>query len=304
MKTLFRTALIAAAVAAATTSFAAGVFTDKNTQMRPSGRGFGIVDESAAVSGEAAACSSGICYHGGPVMLNQTQVYYIWYGNWAGHSVGQTALADMINGLSGSPIYGTNTTYTNKAGKSVSNSVVLAGQINDTAMSQGKALTDAKVESIITTAISSGKFPQKNNAVYFLLTAPDVTLSGFGTQYCGWHTYTTMGTMKIKYSFVGNAATQAPSGCGASGTTPNGDAGIDGMASVVFHELSEAVSDPVLNAWSDTSGMENADKCAWTFGTLYTTPNGAKANVLLGSKNYKLQQNWVHAGAGYCGLKI
>ena len=37
---------------------------------------------------------------------------------------------------------------------------------------------------------------------------------------------------------------------------------IDAMLSVYAHELVEAVSDPLLNAWFDNTGYENADKCA------------------------------------------
>jgi len=41
------------------------------------------------------------------------------------------------------------------------------------------------------------------------------------------------------------------------------------MVSVMAHELEETISDPNLNAWYDSTGAENADKCAWTFGTTY-----------------------------------
>ena len=49
------------------------------------------------------------------------------------------------------------------------------------------------------------------------------------------------------------------------------------MASVIAHELVEAVSDPQLNAWYDRRGYENADKCAWTFGS--TTFRGQRLVV-------------------------
>jgi hypothetical protein len=46
------------------------------------------------------------------------------------------------------------------------------------------------------------------------------------------------------------------------------------MVSIVAHELEEATTDPDLNAGYDSRGEENADKCAWTFGTTSTAPNG------------------------------
>ena len=61
-------------------------------------------------------------------------------------------------------------------------------------------------------------------------------------------------------------------------TTPNGDFGVDSMISVLAHELAETGSDPLLNAWYDSAGNENGDKCAWNFGTLSTAANGAKYN--------------------------
>jgi len=82
-------------------------------------------------------------------------------------------------------------------------------------------------------------------------------------------------------------------------TGPNGDAQADAMASVLAHELEEAATDPELSAWWDSTGAENADKCAWTFGTTYTA-GGAQANMTIGPRNFLIQRNWVNAGGGYC----
>ena len=72
------------------------------------------------------------------------------------------------------------------------------------------------------------------------------------------------------------------------------------MASIIAHEVEEAASDPELNAWYDTRGYENADKCAWTFGSTSNASNGAKYNMTLGGLNFLIQQNWVNASGGYC----
>jgi hypothetical protein len=100
---------------------------------------------------------------------------------------------------------------------------------------------------------------------------------------------------------VGNPD-RCPSACSAQTTGPNGNAGADGMVSILAHELEEAVTDPDLNAWYDSRGMENADKCAWKFGASYTTGNGAMANIKLGGVDFLIQQNWVNASGGYCAL--
>jgi hypothetical protein len=106
----------------------------------------------------------------------------------------------------------------------------------------------------------------------------------------------------IKYSFVGDAA-RCLGSCAIQSTSPNGNPGVDGMASVVVHELEEAATDPDLNAWwSNASGGENADLCAWTFGATYTVANGSKANVKWGARDYMIQQNWVNAAGGKCAM--
>jgi hypothetical protein len=74
------------------------------------------------------------------------------------------------------------------------------------------------------------------------------------------------------------------------------------MASVVAHELEESATDPHVNAGYDSNGEENADKCAWTFGSTYTAASGASANMKLGGLDYLIQQNWVNASGGYCAL--
>ena len=242
-----------------------------------------------------------IKYHGGPVILGTTGVYYIWYGNWSTNSA-TTILTDFANNIGGSPYYNINTSYFNGSNTKVSNSVALLGSTTDN-YSQGTALSDAQILAVVNSAISSGRLPKNTNAVYFVLTSADVTAtSGFCTNYCGWHNHASVSGLDIKYAFVGNTD-RCPSSCSAQSTGPNGNAGADGMASIIAHELVEAVSDPDLNAWYDGKGYENADKCAWTFGTTYTAANGAKANVKLGTRDFLIQQNWLNVGNGSCTLK-
>ncbi len=112
---------------------------------------------------------------------------------------------------------------------------------------------------IVSSAISSGRLAKDPNSVYFVLTSSDVTASsGFCTQYCGWHTHGTISGIDIKYAFVGNPD-RCPSACEPQTTGSNGNAGADGMASIIAHEMEEAVTDPDLNAWFTRNGAENTD---------------------------------------------
>jgi len=244
--------------------------------------------------------TNGISYHGGPVMTGTKNVYYIWYGNWSGNTA-QTILDDFAGALGGSPYFNINTTYTNGSGTRVANSVALSSWYTDS-YSHGAALSDSDVQAVVANAINGSHLPADANGVYFVLTSSDVNeTSGFCTQYCGWHTHGSIAGLDIKYSFVGNPD-RCPSACAAQTTGPNGNAGADGMASIIAHELEEAATDPDLNAWYDTRGQENADKCAWTFGTTSTASNGSAYNVTLGSRQFLIQRNWVNASGGYCSM--
>lgn len=243
---------------------------------------------------------NGISYHGGPLLVNGPNVYYVWYGNWSGNSA-PSILTDFAKNIGGSLYFNINTTYYDGSGKHVANAVSYSGSTTD-AYSQGASLSDAGVQAVVSSAISSGRLPKDTNGIYFVLSSADVgESSGFCTQYCGWHTRATISGSDIKYSFVGNPD-RCPSACEFQTTGPNGNAGADGMASIIAHEMEEAVTDPDLNAWYDTRGAENADKCAWTFGSTQTASNGSLYNMTLGSRQYLIQRNWVNASGGYCAL--
>ncbi|MDQ1514563.1 MAG: hypothetical protein QOE80_393, partial [Actinomycetota bacterium] len=170
--------------------------------------------------------------------------------------------------------------------------------------SQGTTLSDAGVQKVVSSAIGSKRLPMDTNGVYFVLTSSDVKeSSGFLTQYCGWHTHGTISGADIKYSFVGDPSRTLAACAAQTLTSPNGNTSADAMVSVIAHELEESVTDPDLNAWYDSRGYENADKCAWTFGTTSAVGNGSLANMTLGSRNFLIQQNWVNASGGSCALR-
>jgi hypothetical protein len=247
-----------------------------------------------------AAAPSQIKYHGGPVMLGTTNVYFIWYGDWSRDRAAQNLLPEFVRALGGTRWYNINTTYKNKAGQHVANAVHFGGNTFNT--SSYKNLNDGDVQKIVTNAINSGALPKDSHGVYFVLTAPDVKeTSGFCSQYCGWHTHAALNGSDIKYGFIGNPSQQCAASCEAqTSRSPNGDPASDAMASTIAHELSESATDPDLNAWFDSQGNENADKCAWQFGGMFAATNGAQANVNVGTRQWLIQENWVNATKGYC----
>jgi hypothetical protein len=246
--------------------------------------------------------ANGINYNGGPVMSAQTTAYVIWYGSWANTPQKTGIIADFLSNIGGSPYFNVNTTYTDKSGAHVQNSVKLGAQVTDAGSVGLTNLTDAQILTIVQRAITGG-LPKDPNGVYFVLTSSNVTKSGFLTSYCGWHSAATVATTTIKYSFVGDPTGPQIGSCSAqSAASPNGDPGADAMTSVIAHELEETVTDPNLNAWFDSRGNENADKCAWTFGTTYKAPNGSLANMKVGTRDFLIQRNWINANGGGCVL--
>ncbi len=231
-------------------------------------------------AGSTGSMTPVITYHGGPVMAAPT-AYLIWYGNWnqsngSDTPAGQAIVTDFLYGLNASPYYMTNASY-----PGVSGNFYVGGAYTDS-YSQGSNLSDRKVGSIVSNAINSGSLPKDSNGIYFVLTSSDVAeTSGFCSRYCGWHTSGTLSGTNIKYSFVGNA-NRCLNACSIQTNSPNGNAGVDGMVSVLAHELEETNTDPNLNAWYDANGAEDADKCAWTFGqSLLQTSGGAFYNMTL-----------------------
>ena len=288
----------------AAVSHAGPVQVTGNSQFKPTGKGFGELDNVATENSGAKAGGGGstknLTLHTGNPMIGPIKMYYIWYGsNW--DSASKSLLTTWGNNIGGSPYFNINTTYYDHSNVHVTNSVTLAGQTS-VGYTYGTNLTDANIQSIVTDAINSGAVPKDTNGVYMVLTDKTVgESSGFCTQYCGWHTHASIAGADIKYAFVGNAETQCASACGATAPSVNSLPGADSMASIMSHELEEAVTDPQLNAWySSFTGYENGDNCAWNWGTTSTASNGAKYNQTLGGTKFLIQQNWVIASTQQC----
>jgi len=172
---------------------------------------------------------------------------------------------------------------------------ILLGTTVKDSYSFSTSLTYDNIISIISNKIRSAQLPYDPNAIYLVLTSSDVTEGSFCSSYCGYHSYfTTTSNQEVIFSFIGNAAKKCPYSCIAynQNVSPNKDVGVDGMLSVIAHEIVEAMSDPELDAWADINGEENADKCAWTFGKLLTASNGAYYNLVANNYKYLIQQNW------------
>ena len=261
---------------------------------------------------------TGISYHGGPVLQAGTNVVAVYWAAapiYSGGPAVNTSGAGTLDGsligfflrhLGGSPYFGINSTYTNGSGQAITNSVSYTSYwANGTSAPSGtQNVSDAQMISMLQSGFNSHAITYDPSTLYVIFTAGKVNLGGgFGSQYCGYHWNANVsigGVSKVAlyaalpydYAYPGSCTNGTPS--------PNNDPGADGEVSVLTHEIEETTTDMMGNAWYDSRGYENADKCAWTWGTSF---NGV-SNITLGGKNFLVQQNWKNTGTGGCAMHI
>jgi hypothetical protein len=250
--------------------------------------------------GRSPATSEPITYHGGAVMTGPVHVYAIWYGTWSSRSRRRTIVRDFLRHLD-SPYWNINRTFPNASGRTVDPAPSFAGEIDDPGSSGVSQMSDLQIQAVVERAVSTKALPRDSNGVYLVLTSSKVTKTGFLTEYCGWHSAARIQGSTLKFSFVGDPSGPKVRNCSPQGTSPNGDVGADAMVSTIAHELDETVTDPTMRGWRTAHGEENADRCAWKYGTVYTS-GGGHANMQLGGRHYLVQTNWVNGAAPHCGL--
>ncbi|CAI9113473.1 OLC1v1014083C1 [Oldenlandia corymbosa var. corymbosa] len=237
-------------------------------------------------------------YHMGPVLSSSPiNIYLIWYGKWAVSH--QLLIKDFL--LSISPTRGrrsrapsvsdwwkTASLYTDQTGANISRSVVIAGEYSDRKYSVGTHLTRLTMQNVIAEAVRSKPFTvDHKNGIYLILTSVDVTVQDFCRAVCGFHyfTFPSVVGFTVPYAWVGNSGKQCPEVCAypfavpgymagngpAALKPPNGDVGVDGMMSVIGHELAEMSSNPLVNAWyageDPMAPTEIGDLCEGLYGS-------------------------------------
>jgi hypothetical protein len=264
-----------------------------------------------AKPGGGGGGNTGIFYHGGPIIVAPKVAAVYWSNSTiysGGPAAGATGSGSQDNSLVGyfmsnlgaSSYWNINTTYTNGSGQHVARSLNYTQfwAANSSVPAPGASVSDAQIANIITTGFTSGKLTFDASTIYAVFTGPGVNLGGgFGSQYCAYHGHFSWNGNDVKFAAMPRNL-DFPSAC-TDGQAPNADAAADAEVNTLGHELEEAATDPDLNAWYDRRGYENADKCAWNFGTS-TGSAGALSNITVGSKRFMVQQNWINSGSGGC----
>jgi hypothetical protein len=269
---------------------------------------------TAKVFGSLA--SSPIIFHTGGfggLYSGPVQIIPVWVGTWSDSrkAFWNSLLGNLITSLGGdgdistaNQIFNTNTLYfstKSAATTKLSWSTPITPSANvlaTLAKSSGGVIpvSDSDVAKYINLALSTSKVSAPSvgtKPIYVYIGAADTRLSsGFGTAYCGWHTYGTLGAKNIPYIAIQDFTSKYFSACSAQIVSPNADVPLDAIASILVHEIDESITDADLRTWYDSRGAENADKCAWTFG-ITKAVGVAKYNYTANGKNYLIQRNWL-----------
>ena len=256
---------------------------------------------------------SRMLYHDGEVIdWRNPTVYAIWYGNFNADVDTQLILADFISLIGSTPYFQINSTYPDSSGHTPTGALTFGGSGVDP-YSHGVELTASDIQGIVADQILTGHVPLDPSAIYIVFASADV--SSTATGFCvpnapPYHGHGVVNGSAFRYGFVGHAmrcpiiaASQfEPQYDGSHLPTPNNNLGGDAMASTLAHVLDTIVTDPLGDGWFDRYGLENADKCAGTFGQTFLTANGARANLRLQRRDFLIQQNWINGRKGRCGL--
>jgi hypothetical protein len=267
--------------------------------------------------------NTGIYYHGGPLIVTPgvTNVVAIYWGNGAaplydngptgGAGAGSadgSLIGTFLRSLGGSPYFGINATYYNGSGTYVQNVVNYAGYwaTGSDVAAPSAAPTDADMVALIQAGIDQGRLTYDPNTVYAIFTGVGINLGGgFGTSYCAYHTHGTVnanGASRIALYAAMPRNQNFPSACTSGYKSPNADVAANSEVNTLAHEVEETTTDELGTAWYDMRGYENADKCAWTWGTLQSAANGGVYNMVIGGTPFLVQRNWKNSGRGGCAL--
>jgi hypothetical protein len=243
-------------------------------------------------SGLRARRSANMTYHGGKIMPTAVTKNIFWGASWASDT------SDIISGLdawytgySNSNYSGTVTEYTGTNG-GIGRATSHQGHVIDTSAAAGGGNTATILAEVCRQITSPDPGGNGYYAVY-----TDLPRGSAG--YCAWHASGTCAGRVVQFAFFWKL--NGDPGCDPSDTSGLHSQGLAALANVSGHELSEARTDPSTTTatgspgWFDSSGAENGDKCAWTWGALLITFSDGN--------RWKVQGEWSNAaftaGTGY-----
>jgi serine protease len=273
-------------------------------------RTVGAVAAARAKPARPGGGSANLSYHGGVGGIGvetAPRVYLVvWGSQWNNNDPsGEVALLQSFFGAIGGSSWlnsvtqycqgvASGTVFCNGAGQAAGNpSGLFAGTWVDNASAAPSRpqQSDLAAEAVRAAAHFGNTTAASNASVqYVIATATRNNSSGFGTQYCAYHSSTSSTYGNVAYTNL-PYITDAGASCGAN---YNGLGAKAGITIVSGHEVAETISDQFPNGgWLDSGGAENADKCAWSAGT--------STNVSFSGKTFPVQSLWSNAANNKSG---
>ena len=233
--------------------------------------------------------------HGGPVLAAEAPYLIFWTPS--GHSISSASesLMDRYVGdvAAGSPRSTTNVysvlaqygapysqTFSTKTQAVIDTDQYPTNQSGcQLATGMTACVTDASIQGEIGSLIDAGKLPKPSapgtgtTPIFFVITPVDVNVcltSGqcASNNFCAYHDYFPHSGSNILYASVPfSVFANNPKGCQTDQysiyETPVGSSGDQAynIADDLSHELSETITDPLINAWYASNGLEVGDLC-------------------------------------------
>jgi hypothetical protein len=149
-----------------------------------------------------------------------------------------------------------------------------------------------------------------NASSQYVIVSPTATHpDGFNTgsaQFCAWHDSTGDNTLSggsVASPYGQLAFTNLPyipdagTTCGKGFVNAGAVGSLDGVTIVEGHEYAETLTDPYPSTgWTDSSGNEDADKCAWI-----TSGPGAAQDITFSTGSFAVQSTWANDDNGGIG---
>lgn len=266
------------------------------------------------------ATTGALTYHGGPVMTLQSTYAIFWLpksgklqngGATSMSAKYQPVIKQFLADYSGHGTSNNSTQYYQTVGATTtyikdSSGYVAAYVDTDEypasgctdAATPGNCITDAQLQAEIKKVITAEKWVPGPTKMFLVFTSSGEGSCFDGTNascaytgnngYCAYHSYYGSASTPTIY---GNEPYGDPHYCNSGTPTPNGDIYADTAVSIGSHEMTEAATDPELDAWWDSAnGEEIGDLCAYTYGTL--SWDSAKANEMWNGHYYVLQREY------------
>lgn len=238
-----------------------------------------------------------LVYHGGSVQ-HSPHVYLLFWGpTWATDSGEQASAAYLESFYAGLGVQPnddwstSNDQYTDSTGSPSFSGSVYEGAFSDTSTPPHGA-TQSQLAAEADAFASDQGITDLADAQIVVATQSGTIPSGFGTQYCAWHSSSNEPYTNLPYM------PDAGSNCGQDFVNPAPQGNEDGFSIVGGHEYAETITDPYPSSgwvdYNDSYGGEIGDKCTWG-GQLWGSTHVPAGNVTLSTGTFAMQSLWSNA---------